>query len=74
MVPNLSSISSLECESCQLGKHSCSSFPSRVNKRASSPFLVVHSDVWGPSRVSSKEGFRYFVTFIDDFLELYGYI
>ncbi|XP_052173340.1 uncharacterized protein LOC127788771 isoform X5 [Diospyros lotus] len=42
MVPSHSRISSLECESCQLRKHSRSSFPSTVNKRVSSPFLVVH--------------------------------
>ncbi|PNX89908.1 hypothetical protein L195_g046031, partial [Trifolium pratense] len=31
------------------GKHTRSHFPDRVNKRASSPFALVHSDVWGPS-------------------------
>jgi transposase InsO family protein len=29
--------------------------------------MLVHSDVWGPSRVTSKLGFRYFVTFVDDY-------
>jgi len=32
-----------------------------------SPFTLVHSDIWGPSRVKSNLGFQYFVTFIDDF-------
>ena len=67
LVPSLSRISSLECESYQFGKHSRSSFPSRVSKRANFPFSVVHLNVWGPSRVSCKQGFHYFVTFIDDF-------
>jgi hypothetical protein len=66
MVPNLAKISSLQCESCQLGKHACSSFPSKVESRVDSPFSVIHSDIWGPSRVASN-GFRYFVTFIDEF-------
>ena len=38
-----------------------------VNKRAASPFELVHSDVWGPCRVNSTLGFKYFVTFIDDY-------
>jgi hypothetical protein len=67
MVPNLSKVSTLECESCQFGKHTRSSFPDRVNKRAASPFALVHSDIWGPSRVVSSLGYQYFVTFIDDF-------
>lgn len=67
MVPYLSQLESLECESCQLGKHVRSSFPSSVNKRALHPFDVIHSDVWGPSRVSSILGYRYYVSFIDDF-------
>ena len=28
--------------------------------------MVVHSDVWGPSKVSTIGGARWFVTFIDD--------
>ena len=51
LVPNLSNISSLSCESCQLGKHIRSSFPSSVSQRVSFPFALVHSDIWGPSRI-----------------------
>jgi transposase InsO family protein len=67
LVPHLSHLKSLDCESCQLGKHVRVSFPSRVNKRSMSPFDIIHSDVWGPSRVSSTLGYKYYVTFIDDF-------
>ncbi|KAJ7979031.1 Retrovirus-related Pol polyprotein from transposon TNT 1-94 [Quillaja saponaria] len=67
MVPRLSHLSSLNCESCQLGKHTRVSFPKYSRFRAESPFHLVHTDVWGPSRVSSSLGFRYFVTFIDDY-------
>jgi len=38
-----------------------------VNKRATSSFALVHSDVWGLSRVMNPIGVKYFVTFIDDF-------
>ena len=67
MVSGLASLLSLECESCQLGKHVSSSFPSRVNKQAESHFSLIHSDVWGPSHVKSTLGYQYFVTFVDDF-------
>ena len=39
----------------------------RVNNRASAHFELVHSDVWGPCPVVSPTGFRYFVTFFDDY-------
>ncbi|RVX15329.1 Retrovirus-related Pol polyprotein from transposon TNT 1-94 [Vitis vinifera] len=67
MVPHFSTLSSLPCESCQLGKHTRVSFPKRLNNRAKSPFELVHTDVWGPCRTASTLGFQYFVTFIDDY-------
>ena len=39
----------------------------RVNKRAFAHFELVHFDVWDPCLVMSPTGFKYFVTFIDDF-------
>ena len=67
MVPRFSTLSSLACESCQLGKHIRVSFPQCLNNRAKSPFELVHTDVWGPYRTASTLGFQYFVTFIDDY-------
>ena len=66
LVPSLSKVSSLSRESCHLAKQSCNSFPS-VSQCASSPFSLVHYDIWGPSRVKSNLGFQYFVTFVDDY-------
>ena len=60
LVPHFSGLSSLECESCQLGKHTRASFLKRL-------FELVHTDVWDPSRSASTLGFRYFVTFIDGY-------
>ena len=51
LVPGLSNVYTLSCESCQLGKHIRSSFPSSVSQRVSFPFALVHSDIWGPSRI-----------------------
>ena len=67
LVPSLSTIKSFQCESCQLGKHSRQSYSPSIHKRAPSPFHLVHSDIWGPSRVCSTLGYFYFVIFIDDY-------
>ena len=40
---------------------------SRVHRRASTPFELVHYDLWGPCPFLSPIGFKYFVTFVDDF-------
>ncbi|RVX18665.1 Retrovirus-related Pol polyprotein from transposon TNT 1-94 [Vitis vinifera] len=58
MVPRFSTLSSLPCESCQLGKHTRVSFPKHLNNRAQSPFELVHTDVWGPCRTASTLGFH----------------
>ena len=62
------SCSPFHCESCQLGKHTRSSYPSRQQKQSDVPLELGHSDVWGPCRVAS--GFRYFIVFIDDFSQM----
>ena len=64
------SLSSLNCESCQyVNLHHVHLSP-RVNNRASTPFELVHSDVWGPCPIVSPTGFRYFVTFVDDYSQI----
>jgi len=50
---------------CELAKHKRVSFPVR-NKISTSPFCLIHTDVWGPSNVANISGSRWFVTFIDD--------
>ena len=67
MVPRISSLSPIECESCQLGKHTRVPFPKRLDQWTKFPFKLVYTDVWSPSRTESTLGFRYFVTFIDDY-------
>ncbi|CAL9012439.1 unnamed protein product [Prunus brigantina] len=56
--------SSFKCETCILAKSHRTVFPLSDSK-AAKPFDLVHSDVWGPARITSN-GFRWFVTFIDD--------
>jgi transposase InsO family protein len=54
------------CEHCVFGKQCRVKFTTAIN-RTKGTLDYIHSDVWGPSRVLSKGGARYFVTFIDDF-------
>ena len=60
-----SDISGFRCDICELAKSHRASFPLILNK-SPSPFMVIHSDVWGPSKVPTLSGSRWFVTFIDD--------
>ncbi|PKA55182.1 Retrovirus-related Pol polyprotein from transposon TNT 1-94 [Apostasia shenzhenica] len=55
------------CESCVLSKQCRVKFITS-NKRSKNISEYVHSDVWGPSPVTSLGGAKYFVTFIDDYL------
>ena len=47
MFSHFSSLSLLECESCQLGKHTRVLFPKCLESRTKSYFELVHTDVWG---------------------------
>jgi transposase InsO family protein/copper chaperone CopZ len=56
--------SRLVCDACELGKHTRSIYPS-IGLRSCEPFTMIHSDVWGPCSVTSVNGAKSFVTFID---------
>nr|CAN71214.1 hypothetical protein VITISV_039504 [Vitis vinifera] len=60
-----SDISGFCCDICELAKSHRASFPLILNK-SPLPFMVIHSDVWGPSKVPILSGSHWFVTFIDD--------
>ena len=53
------------CDIYEYAKHTRVSFPIS-NKRSSSPFFLIHSDIWGPSTIPNISGSKWFVTFIDD--------
>ena len=57
---------SFDCMPCQFGKQTALPFNNSVS-RALSSFDLIHSDVWGPSPISTPGGSRYFVIFVDDF-------
>ena len=55
------------CFGCVLGKHHRDSFDKHASWHASAPLQLVHSDLCGPLLVVSFFGYKYFLTFIDDF-------
>ena len=55
-----------DCVSCQLGKQP--TLPFNTSESISTDiFDLIHSDIWGPSSVSSIGGSRYFVVFVNDY-------
>lgn len=58
--------SSNVCSSCQLAKSKRLSF--QLNEKCANNVLdLIHCDLWGPAPVSTADGFRYYVAFIDDY-------
>lgn len=55
----------LKCDACELAKHTRVLIPISIHNTSTSPFHIIHSDVWGPSRISSLSGYKWYVTFID---------
>src|SRR6202789_1608872 len=54
------------CEPCLSGKMNANPFPSSTT-RASKPLELIHTDLHGPFKVRTVSGYRYWITFIDDF-------
>ena len=53
------------CTVCPLAKQKRLSFPNE-NNICSSIFDLVHCDIWGPFSIPSINGFKYFLTIVDD--------
>jgi transposase InsO family protein len=53
------------CETCIKAKSHRTTYHLSTNK-CFDPFDLVHTDVWGPSPIVSKSGYRWFVLFTDD--------
>ena len=58
----------IKCDTCNFSKFARLPFNSSLS-RASKPFEIVHSDIWGPIN-ESFDGYKYFVTFVDDFTRI----
>uniref|UniRef100_A0A2N9HHB5 GAG-pre-integrase domain-containing protein n=1 Tax=Fagus sylvatica TaxID=28930 RepID=A0A2N9HHB5_FAGSY len=72
MFPSLQCNSSLtnsvktHCIHCLAGKMHQLPFPIS-NKSVSSPFALIHADLWGPAPIMSYTGFRYYLVLVDEF-------
>lgn len=60
------------CDICIRAKHSRDSFPVSLNK-TTTPFELIHCDLWGPYRTPALCGAQYFLTILDDFQEACGF-
>lgn len=58
-------VSQFMCDTCEIAKHHRLPFPC-TPYRASHPFKIIHSDLWGPSRITNRTNSKWFITFIDD--------
>lgn len=57
------------CDSCVIANQKRRPF-NKTRPKTSRPLQVIHSDVCGPSNVVSHDGYKYFVTFIDDYTHI----
>lgn len=53
------------CRVCHLAKQRHIPFVSDNNK-STIPFELIHIDTWGPFSVSTHDGYKYFLTIVDD--------
>lgn len=53
------------CLVCSLAKQTRLHFQ-RSDSRAKKPFDLIHGDVWGPYRLPTHDGKRFFLTLVDD--------
>ena len=58
--------SNFDCGTCTLAKQ-CQSRSRIPDARATSPMEFIHSDLSGPVDPAAKDGFRYAITFTDDY-------
>lgn len=53
------------CSTCHLSKQKRLSFSSN-NLLSDNPFHLLHIDIWGPFHPINVEGYKYFLTIVDD--------
>nr|GEW00493.1 mitochodrial transcription termination factor [Tanacetum cinerariifolium] len=61
-----------KCVSCMFGKMAMKPYTHQV-ERAKDLLGLIHTDVSGPFKITSRQGANYFVTYTDDFSR-YGYV
>jgi hypothetical protein len=68
VMPNVSQCSDADfvCNICHLAKQKRLPFSNNNNNLSSSPFDLVQVDIWVPYYVPTIEGYKYFLTLVDD--------
>jgi len=66
LLPGLNHVDLKFCENCVYGKQKRVRFLRVGKEKKREKLELVHTDVWGPTHVSSFGGSCYYVTFIDD--------
>lgn len=64
---------SIFCKICQLHKSYKLPFITFLHKEKVS-LMIIHTDVWDPSPVVSRNGFGWYVSFIDEYTCVHGFI
>jgi hypothetical protein len=54
------------CDICALSKQCCLPF-SASSISSIRPFELIHCDIWGPYKIHSLSGAKYFLTIVDDY-------
>lgn len=67
-VPSFSTTKSFQCEFCPSGKHTCTRYGPRFNKRVALWYVLVYSNIWGSNHVFSTLEYFYFATLINYFM------
>ena len=64
---SLNKIQNLEfCNACQFGKNHMLHF-NFVQTKSTKPLQLLYADLWGPSHVTSTQGYAYYLSILDDF-------
>ena len=65
LLPSFSTKCTDVCTICPLAKQKRLPFHS-YNNLCTKPFALIHVDVWGPYSICTHDGFRFFLTIVDD--------
>ncbi|CAL9006318.1 unnamed protein product [Prunus brigantina] len=65
-IPNIMFDSTHVCDVCPLAKQTRLPF-THSSIKSTAPFDLIHCDIWGPHKIPTHSGARYFLTIVDDF-------
>lgn len=66
LADKVSAKQSFICSICPMARQQRMSFP-HSTIHSTTPFQLVHIDIWGPYNTQTYNSFKYFLTLVDDF-------